>query len=851
MRLWPWAQTTEQREAVRSWHNAAEAAGAYVTEALNRARQELSEEDLGWTRLDGMALARDVDAATLAEMRARCLKLWLIDPLAAQVVNLTGCGAFGAGVQAPHAQDKNVRAVVEHFWEDADNQLAFFSRVAMVYRNIMLFIMGEQFLTVHSSAADPWLKLADLPATEITEVITHPDNRLRPVLYKREYYPAEYDFSTGRYQPSTEKRVRYYLDWRYAPDHLDSRATADPQVQRLVRAAGNALVADTHLYHLRVNTVGKRGVPELYRMYDWAKAHARALSDLTTLSKALAMLAWKQTVQTNSSEVLQQFAEQMRRRQGGNSEAGPPGPGGVRTQNAKTDIEPVSVGTGGVQNLGNAARATKLQAIAAFGFGEHWFSDASTGNLATASAMELPALQRLEDRQALFAQVIDDLCGLQVARVQNWGRAARTRGGDMVRVPRDAEVRLDVNMPPVQPRSPEAASTMLQALGGASGTLVLAQEASRAAYEALGSNNIEALLEEQYPGGAEQEQEPPQEDTERAQTAQDDEEPLVPEALAEARAAEAMRPFVVSPQAAQIERAWAAALTSRVIEPWRQDVKAWLRALDETAPQEAHLDAMLRLRVPPNTVALAEVMREFLLRAGNAAGQHAIDRMRALLRRRQEATVREAEGDARTTLAERLRNGQEWNQGAGAFVFNLRDPLLLRELQQRGTKITGEVTDTMLGDLRGVLEREIYRAGQNPRQIADALDDIFPATYANRGLNIARTEMVIAQGMVGHAAYERNGVGSHQWFAFLDGATRPDHAAAHGQVRAIGEPFLVGDARMKHPGDPDAPVEQVARCRCDELPVIDDTTALPAQPWLGGYQPLTDAARQSAAPLVP
>jgi SPP1 gp7 family putative phage head morphogenesis protein len=249
---------------------------------------------------------------------------------------------------------------------------------------------------------------------------------------------------------------------------------------------------------------------------------------------------------------------------------------------------------------------------------------------------------------------------------------------------------------------------------------------------------------------------------------------------------------------------------------------------------------MLRQRlesaVPVDREALASVCSEYRLRTANLAGQWALEAIltsaRRWLRNPREAAVQVAP----RTLRERLIAGEEWQQVTEGWVFNLRDPALLRQLEVRGTQITGEVTSTMLADLRAVLEREVYRGGQAPAHIAEELETIFPATYRNRGLTIARTEIGAAQGLVTHETYERNGVGQKQWMALLDGKTRPAHAEAHGQVRALDEVFTVGGEAMMHPGDPAASPENTVNCRCDELPVIDDSTALPAQPWVGAEE---------------
>lgn len=47
-----------------------------------------------------------------------------------------------------------------------------------------------------------------------------------------------------------------------------------------------------------------------------------------------------------------------------------------------------------------------------------------------------------------------------------------------------------------------------------------------------------------------------------------------------------------------------------------------------------------------------------------------------------------------------------------------------------------------------------------------------------------------------------------------DARTRETHRAADGQTRTVGEPFTVGGASLKYPGDPSAPPAEVIGCRC-------------------------------------
>lgn len=53
-----------------------------------------------------------------------------------------------------------------------------------------------------------------------------------------------------------------------------------------------------------------------------------------------------------------------------------------------------------------------------------------------------------------------------------------------------------------------------------------------------------------------------------------------------------------------------------------------------------------------------------------------------------------------------------------------------------------------------------------------------------------------------------------EWLSRRDDRVRTTHRTADGQVRNLREPFIVGDALLRFPGDPLAPVHETANCRC-------------------------------------
>ena len=770
----------EQRE-LEAVQRRAELAYARAEEAiLSSINQEMEEDAAGWKKISDAGGERyDLRPEELKSARAQCLSLWKIDPTAGQIVALLSSGALGRGVPKPRATDKRVQKVIGRVWDDADNQLAMFSSDAQKLTNALLAIEGERFFTLHTSAADSQVKLGSIDAGEISQVLPHPENKRKPVLYERKFRVRTFDFTTGAYSATATEKRWYYVDIAYASYLSETPPEdADQAVLTMLQAAGDSVQQDVCLFHVKTNTVGQRGIPELYRTIDWAKANARSLSNLVTFTKALSMFAWKVKLKTQSTTALHNAAKQF--------QTPPPGPGAVHVANENRELDPVDVGTGNTSNQQATVRQTMLAAIRSHGFGEHWYGDASTGNLATATAMELPAIWRIEDRQELFTAIFMTVLLFAIERA--------IERQDFARLPQTVDRYFDLDFPPAQPRTEGAIAQLLGALTTAAGTLLDEKEAAYQGYLALGCNDIDKIMERQFPQGEKLEGE--DEETDEPDPAQLDEEPTQ----------EAARPFA----ARKVVDRFAAALTARVIEPWRKDVTAWLRQQGETPPAQADLTKALRA-VKPNAQTIKAVLKEHHLQAANAGGQAAIDKIMQQPRAREAYRAQEA---------------------AESFSFNLRDPNLKAELARRGDKVTGDVTATMMQDLRDVLASQFYEEGLGPVAVADSIDSIFPATYANRAKTIARTETLIAQSTVQAATFTRNGVGRKEWVAFLDEKTRDDHAEMNGVTVAMDEPFkLPGGTEIDFPGDPGGDAEQICNCRCDFLPVMDEQ---PEELWLGG-----------------
>lgn len=476
----------EQVNNDRAWVRLERATAGLMQSLVSEASKAMRGEDVGWRALASGARTsdntRDYTHAELLDIRRNCRQVWRHDGAVSNAERLLLVGSVGKGLQKPNAtKSKAVQKIVDALWEDDDNQRALFGMQALERINLGFMLDGELILALHTSAADHTVKLSVIDPDEITEVIPHPENRNRPMVYQRVCYPQVFDFDAGTWKASSEPSVVYYRDIGIA-DPFDEYSGGMDASEYLADVPN--LQSDVCLIHVPVNTVGVRGVPLVARAVEWVQAYHGCITDLVNLAKALSAIAWYKKVKSRNQTAIDASAAQM--------SSLTPGAGGAYVANDSVDLSPVSVSTGGVGNLNTAMREIYLVVLRCFGFGEHWYCEANTGNLATAQAMELPALWMLTRWQNLYRSIIDKVISFAVTRAVAFGKASKS----------EAKHGVDVDFPAPEPRDSGSLPNLLLALDQCASTgVILPYEAAWQAYSALGTTNPTSLMEIQFPDG--------------------------------------------------------------------------------------------------------------------------------------------------------------------------------------------------------------------------------------------------------------------------------------------------------------------------------------------------------------
>lgn len=137
-------------------------------------------------------------------------------------------------------------------------------------------------------------------------------------------------------------------------------------------------------------------------------------------------------------------------------------------------------------------------------------------------------------------------------------------------------------------------------------------------------------------------------------------------------------------------------------------------------------------------------------------------------------------------------------------------------IASRANKLAGEVTETTYRAITDALAEGVQE-GESIPKLAKRIQDVFEDASKNRATTIARTEVISAyngSASLGASMLPEDVAAGQEWIATRDGRTRPEHAAADGQVRAVGEMFDVAGTPMAYPGDPAGDPSLTVNCRC-------------------------------------
>jgi hypothetical protein len=365
-----------------------------LREAFTRADIELALDDRGWLVPGRQWSSADLDAQTRTTLVAKARLYWLRDPLMKQAVRLWTDYSLGTGVTWDSKQAK-VKNGCDAFAKGRRNKTIMNSE-GQRRSSKKLLVDGEIFFAIfEADTSDETKTIRRIDCLQITDIICDPDDEEHVLGYRR---------------LTAQDKVLYYADWRN--DDEDNALLSQQPDPSQKNKIGDKVEKDCVVYHLPFDTLLKRGNGLLSCNLDWSKEHRRFMEARVAIQQALAKFAWKGSVKGGQG-IINQLQSKLASTY---STAGmtqverhpQTAPGGTWLQNAGIDLAPMprATGAGDAQSDGDQL---KLMVCAGTGIMLHYFGDPSTGNLATATAMELPMLKMFQSYQSMWLDAYRDL----------------------------------------------------------------------------------------------------------------------------------------------------------------------------------------------------------------------------------------------------------------------------------------------------------------------------------------------------------------------------------------------------------------------------------------------------------
>ena len=361
-----------------------EAMDSMLTEyGLGLGDLELARDDIGWLKLGGSS-SNELDADTRQSSVQKARLYYNRDPLSKQAIRIWTGYSIGRGINFK-AKDEKADNILHKFWDSRANS-SILSSQGQFKSSDKLLVDGEIFFALFSGKD---IKIRRIDPLEITEIVTNPEDQDEVLFYKR-------CFMKG----STEI-TQYYADWT---NKKPSVAVAD--------ARGKSVVAteDAVIYHVAINTLGRRGVSLLLPAFDWTKAHRKFIEARASITQALAKFAWRAKVKGGATQVAaikNKFQSNLAT--GGSTENNPPAAAGSTwVENEGLDLTPIKTETG-ASNAQVDANMLLQMFGAAVGIFPHYFGAGEAFKLATATAMERPMRVMFEAYQEIWSDTYADI----------------------------------------------------------------------------------------------------------------------------------------------------------------------------------------------------------------------------------------------------------------------------------------------------------------------------------------------------------------------------------------------------------------------------------------------------------
>lgn len=462
---------------------------AHLEENMRELEAQIVGDEVGWRRLYG-TMQMDFSRHGLDDLMNMSRAMYMSNPLIQRAVNVSSYYVWAQGVGF-HAADQKIQdLVVDPMINDPYNKQELYGHQALILTDVDQRVDGNIFAALFTSPAGD-VQVRTIPANEIREIITDPEDTAKVWYYRRVWNQTKLDAGTGR--TGVESREALYPCVLYQPTVQPSSYGQIP------------VYWDAPILHQRTGGMKHMlfGVPETYAAIDWARAYKEFLEDWHTIVASLARFAWKVTTKKSRAAKLKDKIGGLR----GGSELEepqqskrPPVPGSAVTMGEGEDITPIPKNA--ATTSAEDAKASRMMVASAMDLPDTILSsDPQQGALATAKTLDRPTELGFRSRQAMWGEFHEAIfryrMNVMVRIGQLPGRKERINRDTMYVEPA-MDPSVDLAFPPILEHDvAETVTAIVTAatLGGHpdAGTIP-AEEVSKLLMHAIGVEDVEEAL---------------------------------------------------------------------------------------------------------------------------------------------------------------------------------------------------------------------------------------------------------------------------------------------------------------------------------------------------------------------
>jgi hypothetical protein len=389
---------------------------------------------LGYYVLDQIGgQPQEVKAIERRKMAAQARMVWIQDPVAGANVDLSCQFIFGRGVPQPKCADSKVQEVVDEAWSDPDNQACLTTFPAQVALCTDLVLQSNLFILFFEDGNDGKVKLGILNHDLVEDAVRDTSNRLRVLYYVARRRDYEWDYQMDRV--SLKATANMQASGRPVVQYYQALAATDPATGKLDTddpTCPSEKLGDGLVYHIAINRGSEQvfGIPAMRRIVKWMAALNDFMAARVDMTQAAAAFIMRRTVKGSSTQVANIAAKALSRAStlaatsmddpSAGTIAPGPRPASILNENENVTTEPFSVSTQAPQ-AAQDAQMIRSQ-IASATWPQHYLGDQSNANLATASALELPVIKKVESFQELFEGLFRTFTDRVIERAVDSGR---------------------------------------------------------------------------------------------------------------------------------------------------------------------------------------------------------------------------------------------------------------------------------------------------------------------------------------------------------------------------------------------------------------------------------------------